>query len=271
MAETAGKRDRSPNFPFIPLKAAIDRLMAFEKYFGRHPAPLGKTALAWGLKENSDQAGQITSALRYYGFLDYQGEPPARQAVLTDDGRTYLRAQQDSVKQEVIARAALKPRMIHKFWDQWGADRPPDPVCLDELILKNSFSDRGAIAFLKVYDATIAFAGLGDSDKSKSESEDDSRVDENTDHAAEMEYVSEQPSPPVQPRGALPFRGSGGGEVRVMEGERELTTGLLSKDAGFRLIVNGPVGVKEIERLIRKLELDKEILADESDETAEEE
>ena len=47
-----------------------------------------------------------------------------------------------------------------------------------------------------------------------------------------------------------------------MAQERELTTGLLSKDASFRLIVSGQVGVKEIERLIQKLELDKEILAD---------
>ena len=47
-----------------------------------------------------------------------------------------------------------------------------------------------------------------------------------------------------------------------MEGERELTTGMLSKTAGFRLIVNGAIGVKEIDRLIAKLELDKEILAE---------
>jgi len=46
-----------------------------------------------------------------------------------------------------------------------------------------------------------------------------------------------------------------------MEGERELTTGMLSRDANFRLIVSGPVGVKEIDLLIRKLQLDKEILA----------
>ena len=46
-----------------------------------------------------------------------------------------------------------------------------------------------------------------------------------------------------------------------MGGERELTAGLLSKDANFRLIVSGPVGVNEIQRLIAKLELDKEILA----------
>ena len=44
--------------------------------------------------------------------------------------------------------------------------------------------------------------------------------------------------------------------------ERELTKGILAKDASFRLIVSGNIGVKEIERLIKKLELDKEILAD---------
>jgi len=53
--------------------------------------------------------------------------------------------------------------------------------------------------------------------------------------------------------------------TRVMDGERELTAGLLSKDANFRLIVSGTIGVKEIERLIKKLELDKEILAEQSD------
>jgi len=30
----------------------------------------------------------------------------------------------------------------------------------------------------------------------------------------------------------------------------------------FRLVVSGSIGVKEIERLIQKLEIDKEILAD---------
>lgn len=40
-----------------------------------------------------------------------------------------------------------------------------------------------------------------------------------------------------------------------------VTTGLLSKTAKFRLFVSGEIGVKEIERLIAKLEIDKEILA----------
>jgi hypothetical protein len=47
-----------------------------------------------------------------------------------------------------------------------------------------------------------------------------------------------------------------------MEGEHELTAGLLSKTASFGLIVSGNVGAKETERLIAKLKLDKEIRAD---------
>jgi hypothetical protein len=59
-------------------------------------------------------------------------------------------------------------------------------------------------------------------------------------------------------------------KVKLMAGERELTTGLLSKDASFRLIVNGHIGVKEIERLIAKLQFDKEIFAaEEASETDE--
>jgi hypothetical protein len=50
-----------------------------------------------------------------------------------------------------------------------------------------------------------------------------------------------------------------------MAGERELTTGMLAKEASFRLIVTGNIGVKEIERLIKKLELYKEILADQDE------
>jgi hypothetical protein len=50
-------------------------------------------------------------------------------------------------------------------------------------------------------------------------------------------------------------------DVKPMAHERELTTKLLSKGASFRLIVTGQIGVKEIERLIKKRELDKEILA----------
>ncbi|MGO9172797.1 MAG: hypothetical protein ACLP7P_12640 [Rhodomicrobium sp.] len=158
------KKDRSPSFPFISLPEAIKRLQAFEQTFGRHPAPGVKVGLAWGLKGKSSQAYQILAALKAFGLVRYEGSGTQLNAMLTDEARTYLRAQQDTIKSEVIRRLALKPAQFQKFWAIWGADRPPDVICLDQLILNHAFTDNAAHNFLKVYDETIAFAKLSNSD-----------------------------------------------------------------------------------------------------------
>jgi hypothetical protein len=250
MAENKSKRDRSPAFPEIALGEAVDKLSAFEKYFGRHSVPIDKAGLAWGLK----QVGGYLAALRYYGLIEYTGSADARHVIITDDGRNLLRAQQDSLKRQILKRAALRPKEIAKLWATWGADRPPDPVCIDELVMRNGFSDRGAPIFLKTYDATIAFAGLSQTDKLASDS---ATEDEDGSDPMKVDQASERPPSQKFPPPS--------GRTILMDGERELTTGLLSKGTSFRLIVSGPIGVREIERLIKKLEFDKAILADETD------
>jgi hypothetical protein len=59
----------------------------------------------------------------------------------------------------------LHPKQIRSHWDRWGADRPKDAACLDDLVLKEGFTQDGAATFLRVYDATIAYAGLTEADK----------------------------------------------------------------------------------------------------------
>jgi len=157
-------KDRSPSYPFISLQVAVDRLIALDAMFGRHPAPASKVGLAWKMKPGSSQAAQTLAALKSFGFVDYTGASEDRAAVISEDGRTFLRAQQDSVKREVLMRAALKPKAIEKYWHLWGADRPPSAVCLDALVLKGGFTQSAADTFLRVYDATIAYAGLSDFD-----------------------------------------------------------------------------------------------------------
>ena len=165
-------RDRSPGFPFIPLQTSIERLVALESMFSRHPVPANKAGLAWNMKPDSSQAGQTLAALKSFGLVDYQGASVNRVAVISDDGLTYLRAQQESVKREVLKRLAIKPKAIEKYWQSWGADRPPNPVCLDQLVLKGGFTQSAAETFLRVYDATVSYAGLSNSDTSGDEAED---------------------------------------------------------------------------------------------------
>jgi hypothetical protein len=244
-------RERSPSFPFISLKGAIGRLTEFEQKFGRQEPPADRAYLAWGMKGDTSQAQQTLAALKAFGLVDYKGTGPKRPVAISDDARTYLRAQQETVRKGVLKRVALKPRWIGYFWPLWGTARGPDEVCLDALVLKHKFNENSAPNFLRVYDETITIAGLTDSDKIP----EGSQATEEPEDGNEDDPPPPPPPPPPAPKG----------KAKIMEGERELTTGLLSKDASFRLIVTGQVGVKEIERLIRKLELDKEILADDPD------
>jgi len=120
--------------------------------------------------------------------------------------------------------------------------------------------------FLASYDATIAFAGLTTPDKIGADSPAEVSAGDGVKPVVHEDLPRANPPPPFVGRAPVLSKG-----VAIMEGERELTTGLLSKETSFRVIVNGPVGVREIERLIKKLEFDKEILADEGEEAVSDE
>jgi hypothetical protein len=188
------------------------------------------------MKEKSSQAAQILAALRSFGLIDYQRNGEITEAAISEDGRTYLRAQQESIKREVLKRAALRPKEIEKFWRVWGADRPPDRICLDQLTLKNSFSDRGAHAFLKVYDATIAFARLAESDKVRTDLVDKSgRSDGDSDHAGDHSEFS--PTPSLQ------------GKIRLMEGERVIFTEEADPQHYVKLVASGEINAYLLDAL----------------------
>lgn len=72
--------------------------------------------------------------------------------------------------------------------------------------------------------------------------------------AASMEIADVVPLSPVA---VVPLSRSPNGEP---EAEHELSAGVLAMGARFPLLVEGSIGVKEVERLIRRLQLDKEIL-----------
>ena len=169
--KTSGRRERSPSFPAISLEAALKRLVAFESHFKRSPARANNIGTAWGL-DARQYINRISAALRYFGLLDYHGLGKDREIVISDEGRKYLRAQQEEVRKRLIQEAALRPKQISLFWDEWGDDRPSDEVCLDDLMFKYKFSQVGAKDFLKVYDETIAFAGLHASDRLRAEDKD---------------------------------------------------------------------------------------------------
>jgi hypothetical protein len=192
MSETGDKdasRDRSPAFPVIPLEVALSRLAEFDAHFKRSPARPEKVGDAWKINTKSF-ADRIAAAIRYYGLLEYEGSGKERRITVSEEGRNYLRAQQEETRRDIVKAAALRPKQIAKFWNEWGPERPADAACLDQLMIQNGFSEGGARDFLKVYDATIAFAKLKESDKVS--------LTEPDGHAPEESKNDSPPSPSVK-------------------------------------------------------------------------
>ena len=158
------------------------------------PAAADTIGAAWTMKPGTSQVAQTLSALKAFGLLEVQRGPSGAEIVISDDARTYLRAQQESIRQEVVQRIALKPKQIQVYWEKWGDDRPKDPACLDALVLKGGFSQDGAVTFLKVYDATIAFARLTIADKANAKP---AGVDADAGEAKPENGVAPPPPPPA--------------------------------------------------------------------------
>ncbi len=230
--ETTGQRDRSPAFPVVSLETAIERLTEFEIHFKRTAARPEKIGDAWGIKTKA-YVDRIAAALRYFGLLEYQGSGKDRGVVVSEEGRKYLRAHQEATREQVIKAAALRPKQIAKFWNTWGADRPADAACMDDLIQNHGFSDSGARDFLKVYDATITYAKLSESDKSLSGVDDE--VPEDADDKDEV-ADNRVPPPPK-------------GKVKVMEGERVVFTEESNPQNYLKLIASGDVDETMLEAL----------------------
>jgi hypothetical protein len=251
------KQGRSPAYPAIAVKEAIEKAKALYDAQGKYPAPMSLAFDAWGYSAKSSGGRDIRAALKYFGLISLEGDGETGKVKLTDDAlRILLDEREDqSEKKAIIRRVALNPVVHKKLLEQFPDGIKSDASVEHFLVFEEGFNKSAAGAVVAEFKATATYAELykpaPDVVKSDPETVENDQTEEKIDslggHGGKVRQT-----PPLQ------------GQVKVMAGERELTTGLLSKEANFRLLVSGPIGVKEIERLIAKLELDKEILGDAS-------
>jgi hypothetical protein len=226
---------RSPNYPSMSLGPALEAVRAAYGKENRNKMSRAVLAKHMGYTSLNGRALGKIGAVRAYGLVEGSGD----ELRITDDAVKALMAPASSNERtEALGRLASRPQLFQELTK--GFPTMPSLDNLQYALVKRGFTQDAAEKAAKSYLATMNLAG-GIQDEYNPPDE------EIGDDPAEDDI----PPPPPPPR-----------KAKIMEGERELTTGLLAKDASFRLIVSGNIGVKEIERLIQKLEIDKDILAD---------
>lgn len=258
----AAKLQRSPPYPYVPLSKAVERAKDLYPQSQHHQVGANVLAHAWGYSPTSSGVIQTAAALMQFGLLTDEGSGDKRKFQLTPEA---IRIVQDAdpaseKRKSAIQRAALLPKIHKELWDKYGTGDVSDVLLQNYLTLdrmeagQSPFNSVAATALIEEYKETVTYAGL-----SKTSGAPDPGGDKLGEIRQEDTTFVPPPANNAPLRPAVPTHKR---EVTLMQNERELTTGMLSKDASFRLVVSGTVGVKEIERLIKKLELDKEILAE---------
>lgn len=238
---------RSPQYPVIGLSEAIDKIGMVYKMDVQNKIPKAVVAKHAGYNSLNGKSLGVLSALTKYGLLEGRGD----ETYVSDLALQIIAHPEGSPERTAaIQEAATRPRLFSEINEKFKDGRVSTEALRAYLLTQKFLPSAVETVIPSYYDTLLLVRGeIGE--YNSSEEEDGGKGGKGD--------SDQKPPPPPARKGH-----------KLMEGERVLSDGILSKTATYRVIVEGSIGVKEIERLIAKLEMDKEILADDTDEGEEE-
>jgi hypothetical protein len=241
------KKERSPSYPFISLKKAVERVEALYANHKSQAARLVAVAPTWGYGVKSSGLLQTVATLKQFGLIEDLGSGEDRKIQISDLGRRIIADTRPGAREKALKEAAASPKLIAEYLPQWLPERPTDAHCISELHLDRGFTSDAARTFLRIFDETVAFAGLADGDAHHEEAAD---ADSGGEHAQakSVENPYEEKNPVMRELFARP--GPKPFSERV-----EITTKGKTVAGTFTLLSS-----KEVGTLIKMLEANRAML-----------
>jgi hypothetical protein len=239
-------KTRSPGYPTIGLREAIEKItLVYEKdYQNRLPRAL--VAEHMGYRSLNGKSLGVLSAVAKYGLLEGRGDEnrvsDLALEIIAHPPGTAERAR-------AVGEAAGRPELFSELDTQFQGGKVSD-AAIRSFLITRKFIPAAADMSIRAYRETKALV-----------QEEGGRYD--ADHAAEVEVgdsvsTAFGESPP-RDRALM-------SDARVVPGEREYLRGPLSRNISYRLLVSGEIGASELGKIIRILTLQKEFIAEGTEE-----
>jgi hypothetical protein len=177
------KRQRSPNYPTVGLREAVDRVKKFIVADGRAGATSAIAAKHIGFSSAHGQAYSVLAALKKFGLVeDRDGRiVPTQRAVEINS-----LPENDERRKKAIRDAALSPTIYAELIKEYAATGlPHEETLAGELEAYKGFNPNGVKEFLKGFKETLEYAGLSDFSVLGSET----KVEEGTKNPQIGDYV----------------------------------------------------------------------------------
>lgn len=158
------KQHRSPAYPSMGLKTALDYATTVYKQEKRTAAPVAVVASHCGTDIKSSKGLRLIAALKQYGLAVEEGSGEDRQVRLSETALDYLIGDSDGQKSEAVQTAALSPPIHKKIWGHFKGELPSDASLKAFLLRQLDFNDKYVDRFIKQFRSTLRFAGLEEGD-----------------------------------------------------------------------------------------------------------
>lgn len=149
-------RHRSPNYPGIGLKAAVEKITGLYKADGLVASPTDAAMKHMG----GGDPGRVVSALKSFGLATEENE----RIKLTQRGIDIVaRPAEDPKRKQAIKEAALGPTIYRDLLKEYTDVLPSDTTLRSELIAGKKFNPKAVDDFIRDFKATVEFAGISPS------------------------------------------------------------------------------------------------------------
>ena len=150
------------NAPFLNLEDAIEKTRILYQKAKRNAIHLSAAATYFGYSPKASSFTLIIAALKKYGLVLDEGNSEGRRVRLSDLGHQIVADSREvsPERESKIRHAALLPKAHRELWEEFGPDVPDDNTLEVYLKLEKSYTPDAARSVVRVYRATLLFAGL---------------------------------------------------------------------------------------------------------------
>jgi hypothetical protein len=162
------KRHRSPNFPAISLKEAIDRAGQLYEKYKINEVPVGLAHEMWGYKAFGSQGTQVVAALSSFGLIEGDGESKSRKIHLNDNA--YHIIQNGCDRSAKLMESVWSPAIYSELLTKYSQGGFHAGIIRHYLVLEREegkFNPQSVDDFVANFLESLDFAGICENDKNK--------------------------------------------------------------------------------------------------------
>lgn len=146
------KRHRSPSYPPLSLREAVERVGMLYSSIGAHPTSREVLAKGLGYSGISGASATTIGALNKYGLIEGRGD----EVRVSDRAMAILHPHGPEEKLAAVRAAAMEPELFREIGERFPG-RVPNDELLRNYLIRNKFLPQAVDAAISAYKETIEF------------------------------------------------------------------------------------------------------------------